>query len=43
MYLGRYARQDAVALSNVPTVTLLSWVEVTAELMSEENRNSKKG
>lgn len=43
MYLGRYAMQDATALERVPTVTLLSWVDRTAELLEEEAAQIKAG
>lgn len=42
IYLGRYARQDAVAISDrLPMRDVLSWVDRTHELLEQERRNSQ--
>lgn len=38
IYLGRYGRQDAVAMQHVPTVTLRAWVAQVSEFLEEERR-----
>lgn len=38
IYLGRYGRQDAVAMQNVPTATLLSWADRVHEFLEEERK-----
>lgn len=42
MYLGRHGKQDAIAMSHVPTVRLLSWVKRLTEMIEEEHKPVKK-
>lgn len=40
MYVGRYGRQDAVAMQErIPMRTLVSWGKRTAEMLANENKN----
>jgi|HubBroStandDraft_5_1064220.scaffolds.fasta_scaffold204917_2 hypothetical protein len=42
MYLGRYAKQDAVALERTPTATVRSWVRRTEEILEEEAAEARR-
>lgn len=42
MFLGRYGRQDATALEEVPTVRLLGWADQLHKMIEEETRSAEE-